>query len=279
LDVASLIKQFFRELPDPLFTSRLHDTFLKCFSLETEDARITAILLLCHQLPWHHLSTLRYMMLFLQKVAHNCDLNKMDIANLAVCVTPNLMHNNISEKKSDKMTESKWLQIQTNIVQLLILYAGDIGMVPDSLYERSVLMSACFPTDDDLERSEVIQEDGQHKNNTKKKKKRSGSLQGWLYSYYYNTRFILYPFNTVFSGTLQLYAHTQTNTHTHTHTHGENWAPPWSSSSVLVKPHITITCVPIMAWADLKVVSSLTLLHYLRKSLDPFSLPCVRKWQ
>ncbi len=36
LDVASLIKQFFRELPDPLLTARLHDTFLKvlgCISL------------------------------------------------------------------------------------------------------------------------------------------------------------------------------------------------------------------------------------------------------
>ena len=28
-DVASLIKQFFRELPDPLLTAKLHDTFLK----------------------------------------------------------------------------------------------------------------------------------------------------------------------------------------------------------------------------------------------------------
>jgi hypothetical protein len=179
LDVAGLIKQFFRELPDPLFTSRLHDTFLKCYSLDSDDARVTAILLLCHQLPWRHLSTLRYMTLFLQKVAHNCDLNKMDIANLAVCVTPNFMHSN-NTNKSDKMnmTESKWLQIQTSIVQMLILYAGDIGMVPDSLYERSVLMSTCFPTDDELEKSEAVHEEVSNKTNNKKKKKRSASLQG-----------------------------------------------------------------------------------------------------
>ncbi len=175
LDMASLIKQFFRELPDPLFTTRLHDTFLKSYALECEDARTTALLLLCHLLPWHHLSTLRFFMLFLQKVADNCDLNKMDVTNLAVCLTPNLMQ--CSSTKADKMNcESRVLQNQTNIVHLLILRAGDIGMVPDSLIERALLMSTCFPSEDEIDKSESLASEGE--GGKKKKKRRSGSLQG-----------------------------------------------------------------------------------------------------
>ena len=53
-----------------------------------------------------------------------------------------------------------------------------------------------------------------------------------------------------------------------------------------VPPHPAISgpaldhyhCVRISAWAYLKGVSSLTLLHYLRRSLSPFSLLCAQKW-
>ncbi|ELT99509.1 hypothetical protein CAPTEDRAFT_108376, partial [Capitella teleta] len=91
IDVASLIKQFFRELPDPLLISRYHETFLKCHGLEPESMRVFALLHLCHILPLPHVSTLRFIMTFLQTVAANSDCNKMDATNLAVCLAPNLM--------------------------------------------------------------------------------------------------------------------------------------------------------------------------------------------
>ena len=48
------------------------------------------------------------------------------LQNLAVCLAPNILHAN---SKSDKMntSESKLLQIQTSIVQLLINSADRIG--------------------------------------------------------------------------------------------------------------------------------------------------------
>jgi len=54
-------------------------------------------------------------------------------------------------------------------------------------------------------------------------------------------------------------------------------APAWSSW-YHIGPQITTTWVWISTWAYLKGVSSLTLLHYLWRSLDPFSLPCAQKW-
>ena len=172
LDVAGLIKQFFRELPDPLLTHKLHDTFLKCYNMETDALRVQSTLLLCLILPWHHLSTLRFMVQFLSKVASHCENNKMDVQNLAVCLAPNLLH---TTAKCEKIvSESRLLQMQTNVVQLLICHSEDIGMISGSLYDRSSLLS-CFPaSEDELEKSI----DGLDDSKPKKKKKRSGSLQG-----------------------------------------------------------------------------------------------------
>ena len=63
-------------------------------------------------------------------------------------------------------------QAQTNIVHLLICHAQEIGTVADELYERTCLYG-CFQSEDELERSEDLNE-----SKPKKKKKRSGSLQG-----------------------------------------------------------------------------------------------------
>lgn len=80
--------------------------------------------------------------------------------------------------RSQKMnsTEEKLLQIQTAIVELLIRNAERIGLVSNSLAERTSLLAECFGTEDEL--------DGASDDNTledskdKKRRKRSSSLQG-----------------------------------------------------------------------------------------------------
>ena len=102
----------------------------------------------------------------------------MDVPNLAVCLAPNLLHTN---SRNDKMNsnESKLLQIQTSIVQYLITNAESIGMVSDSLYERTTLMLSCFASEDELEKSDAGMCNESHTYKKKKsKKKRSGSFQG-----------------------------------------------------------------------------------------------------
>jgi hypothetical protein len=39
-DVTVLVKQFFRELPEPLFTIAFHDAFVRCFNLNP-DTRVS----------------------------------------------------------------------------------------------------------------------------------------------------------------------------------------------------------------------------------------------
>ena len=109
-DICALMKLFLRELPEPLLPARFHDTFLKCQMIDHEEARIDAVMLLCLLLPWHHMSTLRFIMLFLKRVAAVADRNKMDAANLAVCLAPNILNRREKAEKMN-MSESKLLQV------------------------------------------------------------------------------------------------------------------------------------------------------------------------
>lgn len=176
-DVTSLIKQFFRMLPEPLFTSTYHDTFIKCFQLGNTEASHQAVLLLCLLLPGEHLCTLRFMMKLLSEIASHSDKNKMDPTNLAVVLAPNMMHiNNKSEKMNS--SEEKLLQVQTSVVELLIRSADSVGMISDSLHERALLMTEVFGTDDELDMTEDTLEDSRDCRKKEKKRKRSGSFQG-----------------------------------------------------------------------------------------------------
>ena len=59
---------------------------------------------------------------------------------------------------------------------MLIIYAEEVGMVSDNLYERTTLMSSYMPlSEDELEKSDEGMED---QKGLRKKKKRSASLQG-----------------------------------------------------------------------------------------------------
>lgn len=109
-DVTALVKQFFRELPEPLFTSVYHDTFIRCYQLDSEENATRAILLLCLLLPPEHISMLQYIMKLLAKIAANSGTNKMDSMNLAVILAPNIMHVN-SKSETMKSCEEKLLQV------------------------------------------------------------------------------------------------------------------------------------------------------------------------
>ncbi|ESO84455.1 hypothetical protein LOTGIDRAFT_236248 [Lottia gigantea] len=178
-DVTGLIKQFYRELPEPLFTSVYHDTFIRCYQLGSLPVATHAILLLCLLLPSEYLSALRYTMKLLAFIALHSDTNKMDVGNLAVVLAPNIMHVN---SKSEKMnsTEEKLIQIQTAVVELLIKNADCVGLVSDDLYERTCKMVEIYGEEDLDASDDNTLEDSKDCKKKEKKRKRSGSFQGFV---------------------------------------------------------------------------------------------------
>ncbi|CAL1536257.1 unnamed protein product, partial [Lymnaea stagnalis] len=180
-DLAALIKQFFRELPEPLFITAYHDSFIKCYQLPPDKDPKKALLQMCLLLPIENIGTLRFTMHMLSRVASKCENNKMTANNLALVLAPNLMHNNKGGQKMSS-TEEKLLHIQTCIVELLIKNWELIGLVSPSLQQQVTLMSECFATDDDLDASDENTLEESKDVTHKKIRKRSGSLTGLVSS-------------------------------------------------------------------------------------------------
>ena len=90
--ISSLIKSFFRRLPEPLVTAELYGPLIEASKNETDPAtRLTAIKRLLDQLPEPHYSTLRYLIGHLARVAAKSGLNKMEARNLAIVFGPTLI--------------------------------------------------------------------------------------------------------------------------------------------------------------------------------------------
>uniref|UniRef100_A0A8C3WN58 Rho GTPase-activating protein 11A n=1 Tax=Catagonus wagneri TaxID=51154 RepID=A0A8C3WN58_9CETA len=133
-DIAGLLKQFFRELPEPLLPADLHEALFKAQQLRTEEKNTATLLLSC-LLADHTIDLLRYFFNFLRKVSLRSSENKMDSSNLAVIFAPNLLQTSEGHEKMSANTEKK-LRLQAAIIQTLIDCASDIGHVPDFILEK-----------------------------------------------------------------------------------------------------------------------------------------------
>ncbi|NXG23866.1 RHGBA protein, partial [Grallaria varia] len=131
-DVAGLLKQFFRELPEPILPPHLQEGLLKAQQLRNE--KKTATVLLSCLMADTTIEALRYFFNFLRTVSLRSNENRMDSSNLAVVFAPNLLHSNENEKMSAN-TEKK-IHLQAAVVETLIDYAGEIGQVPEFILEK-----------------------------------------------------------------------------------------------------------------------------------------------
>lgn len=129
-DVASLLKQWLRELPEPLIPTYLHDVFARCLLLSSEEDKLQSVLLSCLLLPPENLNTLAHLLSFLSLlVSHSCT-NKMDAHNLAIIMTPNLLHT--FPEYADRASIAQ----HTDLVELLITNADKVGQVPCVITEQ-----------------------------------------------------------------------------------------------------------------------------------------------
>ncbi|XP_055612731.1 stAR-related lipid transfer protein 13 [Uranotaenia lowii] len=91
-DVADMLKQYFRELPDPLLTVKLSETFIAIFQYLPEEVRTEAVQSAILLLPDEHREVLYTLLTFLNKIVLNANHNQMTANNLAVCLAPSLFY-------------------------------------------------------------------------------------------------------------------------------------------------------------------------------------------
>ncbi|XP_035526628.1 rho GTPase-activating protein 21 isoform X1 [Morone saxatilis] len=89
--ISSLLKSFFRKLPEPLFTNEKYADFIEANRTEDSVERLKELKRLIQELPDHHFETLKFLCAHLKKVSENCEKNKMEPRNLAIVFGPTLV--------------------------------------------------------------------------------------------------------------------------------------------------------------------------------------------
>ncbi|SPP89046.1 blast:Rho GTPase-activating protein 6 [Drosophila guanche] len=154
-DVATLLKEFLRDLPEPLLCSRLYTTFLETQKIRNRRLQLEGISHLIKLLPISHRDTLYVLLRFLAKVAaHSDDIfdsdgnieingNKMDSSNLSTVFAPNILRGLDQASARDK--EQDHMNDAINVVRTMIDHYEEIFKISadflDVIYSH--MLDAC----------------------------------------------------------------------------------------------------------------------------------------
>ncbi|XP_038583268.1 rho GTPase-activating protein 11A-like isoform X1 [Micropterus salmoides] len=129
-DVATLIKQFCRELPEPLFPTELHTALLEAQALPNLQDRTSALQLLSCLLPARNFSCLHYLFDFLCKVSQRCTDNLMTSSNLATVFAPCLL----PPPNKAEMSEGR-LELRVLVLRTFIENPDLFGVIPKAVMD------------------------------------------------------------------------------------------------------------------------------------------------
>ncbi|XP_050545702.1 rho GTPase-activating protein 21 isoform X15 [Daktulosphaira vitifoliae] len=136
--ISSLLKSFFRRLPEALLTTEMYPHFIEADKIDDPVQRMVKLRELIHKLPEHHFETLKYLLMHLKKVVQHSGVNKMEARNLAIVFGPTLVHS----ADNNMVTMVTDMSHQCRIVESLILQAdwcygnGDVADLKASIPEN-----------------------------------------------------------------------------------------------------------------------------------------------
>lgn len=119
--VTSLLKMYFRELPNPLCTYQLYDNFVEAIQAKTdvEDSRLKMIKQTVRKLPPPHYRTLRYLACHLYRIAKHSANTGMTERNIAIVWAPNLLRSPALE--SGGVAALRGVGVQAVVTEYLIV--------------------------------------------------------------------------------------------------------------------------------------------------------------
>lgn len=114
--VATLLKNFLRDLPDPLLTNNQYQSFVQAAKYEDPILRRDALHQDINSLPDPNYATLRVLVLHLHRVSTNSDINKMTMQNLAIVFGPTVMG-------GGNVNDARW---HTKVMETILHHTHDI---------------------------------------------------------------------------------------------------------------------------------------------------------
>uniref|UniRef100_A0A8C7ZHF9 Rac GTPase-activating protein 1 n=1 Tax=Oryzias sinensis TaxID=183150 RepID=A0A8C7ZHF9_9TELE len=124
--VAGVLKDFLRNLPEPLLTFRLNKVFMEAAEIQDDGNCLAMLYQTISELPQPNRDTLAFLVIHLHKVARSVD-TKMDIQNLARVFGPTLVGHAVPDP--DPMTILHDTSRQPKVVELLM-------SIPESYWRR-----------------------------------------------------------------------------------------------------------------------------------------------
>ncbi|XP_031995316.1 breakpoint cluster region protein [Hylobates moloch] len=145
--IAGMLKLYFRELPEPLFTDEFYPNFAEGIALSDPVAKESCMLNLLLSLPEANLLTFLFLLDHLKRVAEKEAVNKMSLHNLATVFGPTLLRPSEKESKLPAnpsqpitMTDSWSLEVMSQVQVLLYFLQLEAIPAPDSK-RQSILFS------------------------------------------------------------------------------------------------------------------------------------------
>ncbi|XP_018410571.1 PREDICTED: unconventional myosin-IXb-like, partial [Nanorana parkeri] len=141
--ITGILKQWLRELPEPLMTFALYSEFLKAVELPEKQEQLCTIYKILGQLPQANYNTLERLIFHLVKVALLEDVNRMSTNSLAIVFAPCLLR---CPDNYDPLTSMKEVSKATACVEMLIkeqLRQYKIKMQEIGLLEAAETRAVC----------------------------------------------------------------------------------------------------------------------------------------
>ncbi|XP_045458016.1 GTPase-activating protein CdGAPr [Melitaea cinxia] len=117
--LASLLKMYFRELPNPLCTYQLYESFVRAVQVP-EEMRLKAMRDTVVKLPPPHYRTLAYLMRHLRRVSLLSASTGMTARNMAIVWAPNLL------RSPEPQHALQGVAVQAVVTEFLICYAEEL---------------------------------------------------------------------------------------------------------------------------------------------------------
>ncbi|XP_062592692.1 rho GTPase-activating protein 100F-like [Saccostrea cucullata] len=119
--VTGVLKDYLRELPEPLFTNALYHMLLDALSVRLPsdpDGSAKLMLSILECLPKANQETMALVLNHLKKISHHSDKNKMTVDNLAVCFGPVLLCPSPKSTDDHALNFKKHIEVLRYLLQI-----------------------------------------------------------------------------------------------------------------------------------------------------------------
>ncbi|KAL0491007.1 Rho GTPase-activating protein, partial [Acrasis kona] len=151
--VCTILKQYLRELPDPLLTFERYDLFLKLFTHTKKeglslDELTQKVKTLIDSLPPINYETLLHLISICHKISSppHVEKNKMTVDNMSIVIGPNILR---SDKSLSLKDASNNIQAENAVTAFLIEHYSDI-FEKDSIFDQNIVHTPRTPSDEGL---------------------------------------------------------------------------------------------------------------------------------